>query len=277
MIGVTMSTVLSVQTNPHPFHSRRETVERVILAMRSRLVEHLTLHDLAEIACLSPFHFSRIFHQTTGITPTQFLYAIRLERAKHLLLTTTLSVTEICYEVGYNSLGTFIFRFTQLVGVSPARMRSLAGSMPISAFAKILSGEQGTKKSFAGGRINCPPSFSGLIFVGLFDTRIPQRRPVGGSLMTQPGCYQVGVCPDGRYHVLAAGLRFSMDPLTYWLPDTSSLLVGAGHEPLLVRGQKPIRSVNVTLRPTTILDPPILVALPALLAGSSNVPEGDKH
>lgn len=274
-----MATAFSVQNRPDTLHARREIVERVILAMRSRLFEHLSLQDMADVACLSPFHFNRIFHQTTGITPTQFLYAIRLEQAKRLLLTTALTVTEIGYEVGYNSLGTFIFRFTQLVGVSPARLRLLASSMPIPAFEKMLPADRmaDANQPFADGRINCPSSFSGVFFVGLFDSRIPQKRPVGGTVMTRPGPYRLAGCPDGQYHVLAAGLPFSLDPLAYWLPDTSSLLVGAGHKTLLVRDQNPLRSVDVTLRPTTVLDPPILVALPALLAGNSNAGDLDKR
>lgn len=268
-----MTAGLALQTKPNTLQAREEIVARVIRVMRSRLAEPLSLQDMADIAYLSPFHFNRIFHHTTGITPTQFLYAIRLEEAKRLLLTTTLNVTDVCYEVGYSSLGTFIFRFTQLVGMSPNRFRALAGSMSMSAFEKALTAlhpDSQQSSSFVTGRVNCPVSFSGVIFVGLFDTRIPQKRPVAGAVMTQTGGYQVGMCPDGSYHVLAAGLHLSRDPLTYWLPDPSSLLVGSGHQLLLVQNDKPLRAVNVTLRPMTILDPPILVALPALLAGESH-------
>src|ERR1700760_4201675 len=97
--------------------SRGRPAERVILSMRECLDEPISLSDMADIACLSPYHFNRVFHQVTGLPPTKFLYALRLSTAKRLLLTTSLSVTDVCFEVGYNSLGTFTTRFTQLVGL----------------------------------------------------------------------------------------------------------------------------------------------------------------
>lgn len=105
--------------------SRQRAVERVIAAMRERIDGALSLGAMAEIAHLSPFRFVRVFRGITGIPPGEFLGALRLERAKQLLLTTDLSVSEVCFEVGYNSLGTFATRFKQLVGVQLSRMRSL--------------------------------------------------------------------------------------------------------------------------------------------------------
>ncbi|MCA1715971.1 MAG: AraC family transcriptional regulator [Actinobacteria bacterium] len=105
--------------------SHHATVERVVAEMRERVDETLSLRAMAEIAHLSPYHFARTFRRITGIPPGEFLSALLLQRAKELLLTTDLSASEVCYEVGYKSLGTFTSRFTQLVGVSPGRMRRL--------------------------------------------------------------------------------------------------------------------------------------------------------
>jgi AraC family transcriptional regulator len=96
--------------------SHLEAVERVIVAMRERVDNTLPLYAMAEIAHLSPYHFARTFRQVTGIPPGEFLGNLRLQRAKELLLTTDLSASEVCFEVGYASLGTFTTRFTQLVG-----------------------------------------------------------------------------------------------------------------------------------------------------------------
>lgn len=64
--------------------SHQQAIERVILAMCSRLAERLTLRDLAGIAHLSPYHFCRIFHRLTGVPPGEFLTALRLEEAMGL-------------------------------------------------------------------------------------------------------------------------------------------------------------------------------------------------
>lgn len=108
--------------------SRRQTrdayqrvVERVIRSMHDHIDQEMTLQDMADVAYFSPYHFNRVFRAVTGVPPVRFLYALRLARAKGLLLTTDLSVTDVCFEVGYNSLGTFSSRFASLVGVPPSQ------------------------------------------------------------------------------------------------------------------------------------------------------------
>ena len=118
--------------------SRRHAVEKVIGVMHEQLGQALSLEDMAAIANSSPFHFNRVFRQVVGIPPAQFLYALRLQKAKHLLLTTTLNVTDVCYEVGYNSLGSFTTRFTDLVGVSPTHLRRLADDDMLYALQETL-------------------------------------------------------------------------------------------------------------------------------------------
>ncbi len=88
------------------------------LADRS-YAEPLPLDRLAREAGLSKFHFVRCFAATYGKTPVLYLAERRIERAQDLLRTTNLTVTEVCYLVGYNSLGSFSSRFRQLVGMSP--------------------------------------------------------------------------------------------------------------------------------------------------------------
>ena len=109
--------------------SHRPAVERVIATMRARVDDALHLSTMAEIAHLSPYHFARTFRQVTGIPPGEFLSTVRLQRAKELLLTSDLGVGEICFEVGYNSVGTFTTRFTRLVGLPPRRMRRLPAEL----------------------------------------------------------------------------------------------------------------------------------------------------
>ena len=84
----------------------------------------LTVEGLARTACMSPGHFSRSFRAAYGETPYRYLMTRRIERAMTLLRRSDLSVTEVCFEVGCASLGTFSTRFTELVGQTPSAYRA---------------------------------------------------------------------------------------------------------------------------------------------------------
>ncbi len=85
--------------------------------------EPVRLDDLARTACLSPFHFHRLFTSTFGETPHDFLTRLRIEHAKQVLATDHLSVTDICFDSGYASLGSFSMKFQTMVGQSPSEYR----------------------------------------------------------------------------------------------------------------------------------------------------------
>lgn len=116
-----------VSRAPHPWTTklREDAVRRVVLAMHERLGEDLCLAEMAEVASMSVYHFARIFREQTGLPPATYLAALRLSEAKRLLQETSLSVADICFKVGYNSIGTFTSRFTQVVGMSPGRFRAV--------------------------------------------------------------------------------------------------------------------------------------------------------
>lgn len=90
--------------------------------------DRITLENAARQACLSPFHFNRLFTQAFGETPHEFVTRIRIEEAKKLLLAENHSVTDICFDIGYESLGSFSMRFRSLTGLSPAAFRREARS-----------------------------------------------------------------------------------------------------------------------------------------------------
>jgi len=79
----------------------------------------VNLERAAREACLSPFHFHRLFASTFGQTPHEFLTRLRMDRARHLLVSGEMSVTDVCFEVGYASLGSFSMKFRSLVGQAP--------------------------------------------------------------------------------------------------------------------------------------------------------------
>lgn len=82
-----------------------------------------SIADLAREVQISPFHFIRQFEAVFGVTPHQFRIRTRLDTAKHLLAMGHLSVTDVCMEVGFSSLGSFSALFTQRIGEAPSVYR----------------------------------------------------------------------------------------------------------------------------------------------------------
>lgn len=93
-------------------------------AMDRAFAQPLDVPALARIAHSSPAHFSRQFHTVFGETPHRYLQRRRVERAMELLRETDRSVTDICFDVGFNSLGTFSRTFSEIVGESPTHYRT---------------------------------------------------------------------------------------------------------------------------------------------------------
>ena len=85
--------------------------------------EPLTLDELAAVACMSKYHFLRLFKATYGMTPMEYVSQRRIERAQDLLRATNLTVTEVCFAVGFSSLGSFSSRFRELVGESASEFQ----------------------------------------------------------------------------------------------------------------------------------------------------------
>jgi AraC-like DNA-binding protein len=113
-------------------------LRRVRDRMDREYAQPLDVQALARDAHMSPGHFSRQFKAAYGESPYSYLMTRRIERAMALLRRGGLSVTEVCFEVGCSSLGTFSTRFTELVGVPPSvyreqEARATAGMPPCVA------------------------------------------------------------------------------------------------------------------------------------------------
>lgn len=101
-------------------------LRRVRDRMDREYAQPLNLEALADSVNMSAGHLSRQFRLAYGEPPYSYLMTRRIERAMALLLRGDLSVTDVCFEVGCSSLGTFSTRFTELVGVPPSVYRSHA-------------------------------------------------------------------------------------------------------------------------------------------------------
>ena len=98
-------------------------------AMDREYASPLDVPTLARIAHVSEGHFIRTFKSTFGETPHRYLQRRRVERAMFLLRETDGSVTEICLDVGFTSLGTFTRTFGEIVGESPTAYRAAAADL----------------------------------------------------------------------------------------------------------------------------------------------------
>jgi transcriptional regulator GlxA family with amidase domain len=100
-------------------------------AMDRTYAQPLDVASLARIAHVSEAHFIRTFRATFGETPHRYLQRRRVERAMFLLWQTDRSVTDICLDVGFTSLGTFSRTFRDIVGESPSEYRARAEQRPV--------------------------------------------------------------------------------------------------------------------------------------------------
>ncbi|MFI5845709.1 helix-turn-helix domain-containing protein [Catenuloplanes sp. NPDC051500] len=239
--------------------SAERAVRRAITTMRMNLGEQITVEDLARSAMFSKFHFSRVFQRATGVSPGRFLSALRLQRAKTLLVSTSLNVADISLCVGYNSVGTFSSRFSRSVGMSPTAYRRLAGFAP-EITVDTRFGPEVDVPARVAGVIRGPGEQSGPVFVGLFADRIPEGQPVRCAVLDGPGAYLFDEVPAGSWFLLAQAVA---EPSRGGRPGSP----GAPQEvwvgtcgPLCIRGGTRF-DIDMDLNPARDLDPPVLLAL----------------
>ena len=106
--------------------TRKELYQRLHIGrefMCDNFQETLSLEQIAQAAALSPYHFLRSFKQLFGQTPHAYLTAQRMQQAQHLLTQTDTPITDICYAVGFQSLGSFSTLFQKHSGQSPRQFR----------------------------------------------------------------------------------------------------------------------------------------------------------
>jgi AraC-like DNA-binding protein len=122
-------------------------------AMDREYARPLDIRTLAAVAHASEAHFIRTFRATFGETPYRYLQRRRVERAMYLLRETDRSVTDICLEVGFTSLGTFSRTFRRIVGASPTTYRRRASDLRAvtTCFAKAWSRPSSFGEAHADG------------------------------------------------------------------------------------------------------------------------------
>ncbi|MBL9114058.1 MAG: helix-turn-helix transcriptional regulator [Verrucomicrobiaceae bacterium] len=120
----------TVKTDPEPVRLARAY-------MQEHLHEPISLDDVAHAVGVSSFHFCKVFKRATGMTFTDYLGRMRVERARRMLLKPSNRITEVAYEAGFQSLSHFNRSFRRVVGESPtefrARLRNNNGGVLVAA------------------------------------------------------------------------------------------------------------------------------------------------
>jgi AraC family transcriptional regulator len=101
----------------------KERILRVQLYIQNNLYEDLSLEELAQVACFSPYHFHRIFRGMVGESVAEHIRRLRLERAAQKLHQTTQSVTDLAFEAGYETVESFTRAFKNCFGAPPSQYK----------------------------------------------------------------------------------------------------------------------------------------------------------
>jgi len=208
--------------------------------------------------------FIRAFKKLTGISPQRFHAALRIERAKHLLIDTTRSVTDISFDVGYNSLGTFVRTFTLLVGLSPTQLRHFARgeNVELAIFDVPMARIEQIRPGLRAAIVN-PPA-DRLLAAGLFPQSLPAGLPFDGCFIDPAcGCFELRWATSRENaNLLAASV--SLDSIQdAWAGRFGSINVCSRR--VSREEADHVRSIQLHLRPLAETDPPFLTPVPLLL------------
>ncbi len=113
----------------HTLHGKidMKRLQRVLDMVEANPQADFSLRELADEACLSPFHFSRAFHNTTGLSPFQYVTERRIEKARAALMSSDRSLSQISADVGFATQASFTRAFKRSAGVTPGQFREAYG------------------------------------------------------------------------------------------------------------------------------------------------------
>lgn len=248
------------QLTDAPAAATADTLVATVLELARSRPEELSVADLADHVGYSPFHFSRLVSDRLGIGPGQLLTALRIDRAKRLLLEDTDSIIDVATAVGFDSLSSFSRRFSATVGVPPGQLRRLAEKIsdrPPLPFSLLRPGPGSVRvildlPQHAGARGD--PH----VWIGWYPQPAPIGLPRSGTLVSGVQHIDLPQCP-GAPHLLGFAVPALADPLDQLVPQDPTVAIVQGPLPPGSRVTLSFTAAQAAHRPV-----PLLTALPSL-------------
>lgn len=231
----------------------------VVGVMRAAATDGLSMVDAADHAGYSPYHFNRLFSASMGVSPGQYLSALRIDAAKRLLLADTGPVIDIATAVGFDSLSSFSRRFRDVVGTPPGAFRRLADAVAETTMRPFRLGDPRQPPVLVRPRLpagsRADPAVA--LWIGWFPRPVPIGLPAGGVLTMSDAEVVLPLSPGNPWL------------LSFAVPGhagVSDQLVPM--RPLIARHRLPIvaaATVELDYEHASDLDLPLLTALPSLV------------
>lgn len=225
---------------------------------------HTTVKDAAAHFGYSESHFCREFKKAVGVSPQEYLVALKVQNSVEHLLESKHTILHTLLKTGYLSDGSFTNRIKKSMTLSPKQLTTQYNDLFINykRHENDVVDEEDMDKPDVTVNLVCGESFDGIIFVGLFKKPIPNQPPViGKTILKFEGTKTVYFqdVPPGRYYCLACVIHKTYNPLTLFVHkdnlrgqiDTVIDIPGKYEETLRLRLPLPT-------------DPPITLNLPLM-------------
>lgn len=241
------------------------------------IVEHiecdLSLRDIGKYMNYSEFHLSRNFKKQTGYSIRQYIEAVKVKKGIESLMFSDESVTDIAYNIGHKSLGTFSNIFKKHTGISPVNYRfnsKMAYLFLVKWIEKksILNYYSSFKHSENKLSITLeyPKKYKSRInCVGLFPTSIPKEFPIVGVATTNRLEFTMENIPNGQYYLLACEIMEDLNLTKNYVLENN---FRAKFPEMLVFSGKTHLFHKLEMRRPIESDPPITMNLPVMLMNS---------
>jgi AraC-like DNA-binding protein len=145
---------MSAGTDSYPKAYLYRRIVQAKLFIDAHFREKINLDEIAGEASFSRFHFIRLFRQAYGDTPHQYMISLRMREAEKLMEASHLRIQDICFEIGFESVGTFTTQFTKVYGVSPGtkqkeiqEKKRISSEEPLRTIPNCFATQNGWKEN----------------------------------------------------------------------------------------------------------------------------------